>query len=190
MAVADVLRPLDGAEAQFTRDGRRRLSTAPRESGRHEAGEAGAAARRERRRSHPPPAWWREAPTMHHSVPSMESSSRHRSQSLTVTVTVRPYTVTVTTENRLVVHAVLLTIVTAMVTVTTDFQYSFAINARPGSCVLSSGCGDDCDGSWELPPPCRSRGGGCGVAPCAGLPPPDACRSRAAPLKAAVCCRV
>ena len=40
MAVADVLRPLDGAEAQFTRDGRRRLSTAPRKSGRHQAGAA------------------------------------------------------------------------------------------------------------------------------------------------------
>ena len=51
MAVADVLRPLDGAEAQFTRDSRRRLSTALRESGRHQAG---AAPRTERRRSHPP----------------------------------------------------------------------------------------------------------------------------------------
>ena len=56
LAVADVLRPLDGAEAQIIHDGRRRLSTAPRESGRLEAGEAGAAARRERRRSHPPPS--------------------------------------------------------------------------------------------------------------------------------------
>ena len=65
-------------------------------------------------------------------------------------------TVTVTTENRLVVPAV--TIVTEMVTFTTDIQYSFANQLGLGAGVLSPGCGDDCDGSWELPPPCRSRG--------------------------------
>ena len=63
MAVADVLRPLDGAEAQFTCGGRWLLSTALRESGRDQA----AAPRRRtggQRRSHPPAASWR-APTIH-----------------------------------------------------------------------------------------------------------------------------
>ncbi len=61
MAVADVLRPLDGAESQFARGRRWLLSTELRKATRDQGGSVHAIV-------YPPAAPWREAPTIQSSV--------------------------------------------------------------------------------------------------------------------------